>query len=138
MNPPLAHIQAALDVAEDHAVALGEVLTLCVVDDGGHLVALRRMDGAGLASLETGIGKAYTSAATGAPTAELNPLTQPGQPLFGFGSSVTNPRPFVPMAGGVPIVRDGVLAGAVGAAGARDSTRDHEVAQRAASHLEQA
>jgi uncharacterized protein GlcG (DUF336 family) len=124
----LAAVRRGMDAAQQAASDMGEILTLCAVDAGAHLIALVRMDGAGLASLETCIGKAYTAAATGAPTAELFPLTQPGQPLFGFAGSVSSPRPFVTMPGGVPIFVGRELVGAIGVAGARDSRRDHEVA----------
>ncbi|MFT3864166.1 MAG: heme-binding protein [Solirubrobacterales bacterium] len=91
--------------ARTEAERSGEVLTFAVMDEGGNMVAFARMDGAGLAGIETAIGKAYTAVATGAPTAELFPLTQPGRPLFGFGTSVAAPRPLVPMPGGFPALR---------------------------------
>jgi uncharacterized protein GlcG (DUF336 family) len=60
-----------LSQAQKLAVELGKPMTFAVVDAGGHLVALHRMDGARFITAEIATGKAYTSAAWGVPSAEM-------------------------------------------------------------------
>jgi uncharacterized protein GlcG (DUF336 family) len=59
-------------------------MVIAVVDAGGNLTALQRMDGALLVSLDIAVNKAYTAVATKMATHALAPLAQPGQPLFGI------------------------------------------------------
>jgi len=125
MRITLQQAQAAIAAALTAAESTGERVSVAVIDAGGHLIAFARMDRAGLASLETALGKAFASVSTGAPTVELAPLIQPGQPLFGM--TIASSRSMVMMAGGLPVEFDGELIGAIGTGGARSSGRDHEI-----------
>jgi uncharacterized protein GlcG (DUF336 family) len=103
---------AARAAAED----LGVPMSFAVMDPGGHLVALTRMDGAPWVSTDVAQGKAWTSAAYGAPShAQREKMT----PLPNFASALTTMTHgrFTPQTGAVPVFRDGVLLGALGASG---------------------
>jgi uncharacterized protein GlcG (DUF336 family) len=105
-----------LDAAEDAARGRGLALTLAVVDAAGHLVALHRMDGAPWITPDVALGKAWTAAAYGAPSAAQG---EKMRELHAFSASIsvaTGGR-FTPQIGGLPIVADGDTVGAMGASG---------------------
>ena len=60
------------------------------------------------------------------PTADLQPLIQPGQPLYGIEAS--NDGNLICFPGGIPLQRDGEVAGAIGVSGG-SVEQDHEVAE---------
>lgn len=105
---------------------------IAVVDAGGNLVALVRMDGAWLGSLDIAVNKAWTARAFDMPTAALSGLTQSGQP--GFGLNTTNGGRVVIFGGGIPIKNNGGVIGAVGASGG-SAEQDVLVAQAALSGM---
>ena len=88
---------------------------IAVVDAGGSLVAHVRMDGAWLGSIDIAIDKAWTARAFEMSTDDLAQLTQCGRP--GFGLNTTNHSRVVIFGGGMPIIVDGTVIGAVGASG---------------------
>ena len=73
------------------------------------------MDGALLASIEISQRKAYTARSLNMKTGDVMAYVQPGQPLYGMESG--HQPPFIVFGGGVPVVRDGKVVGAVGVAG---------------------
>lgn len=91
-------------------------MSFAVVDSGGHLVALARMDGAPFLTTEIATGKAYTAAAFKAPSAEVAKRFE-GRVQFTASISVVSHGRFTPGMGGVPIVVDGEVVGAIGASG---------------------
>ena len=106
-----------LDAAEEAARGRDLALTFAVVDAAGHLLALHRMDGAPWITPDIAIGKAWTAAAYGAPSAAQG---EKMRDLLAFSSSVsavTGGR-FTPQIGGLPITIDGEVAGGMGASGA--------------------
>jgi glc operon protein GlcG len=117
-----------LDAAETAAGERDLALTFAVVDAGGHLVALHRMDGAAWITPEIAIGKAWTAAAYGLPSAAQGEKMR-DLPVFSTSVSVATGGHFTPQIGGLPIVVDGAVAGAMGASGA--SGQDDEDAVRA-------
>src|SRR5437763_9748817 len=87
-------------------------MNIAVVDDGGHLIAFARQDGAILASIDIATRKAQTSALMKMTTADLGELAKPGGPLYGI--EVTNGG-LVIFGGGIPLHdEDNDLAGAIG------------------------
>ena len=70
--------------ATEKAREIGQPMNIAVVDDGGHLVAFARMDGAIKASIDISIRKARPSILMNAPTSALMPLAQPGAELYGL------------------------------------------------------
>ena len=121
-----------LSAAEAKAVAFGIPYCVAVVDAGGHLVAFLRQDGALIGSVDLAIGKAVTARIFDKTTAYLATLSQSGQPLFGIHES--NAGKVVIFGGGVPVVVDRTIVGAVGAS-AGTVEQDIEVAEAAIAAL---
>jgi uncharacterized protein GlcG (DUF336 family) len=116
--------------AEQKAQQMGQPMNIAVMDAGRNLMAFHRMDGAWVASIDIAIDKAFTSAGRGLTTREIGEMAQPGQPLFGINT--TNGGRIVIFAGGIPLMRDGVVVGAVGVSGGTPD-EDHEVAEAGVS-----
>jgi glc operon protein GlcG len=103
--------------AEDEARSRELRLSFAVVDSGGHVVALARMDGADWITPEVALGKAWTAAAFRAPS---DAQGQKAKDLVAFAGSIsaaTHGR-YTPQIGGLPLEIDGAVAGAMGASGA--------------------
>jgi uncharacterized protein GlcG (DUF336 family) len=115
MSVDLADARRIISAGERKAIELGIPYNIAVVDGGGGLVSHVRMDGAWLGSVDIAINKAWTARAFDASTEDLSRLTQSGQQ--GFGLNTTNDSKVVIFGGGIPIKRDGVVIGAVGASG---------------------
>ena len=81
---------ALLSGVRDEARSRDLSLAVAVVDDGGHVVASARMDGAALGAMRLAEGKAYTSILWGAPTGDFMQSTQPGGDDWGWNT--TDPR----------------------------------------------
>jgi uncharacterized protein GlcG (DUF336 family) len=103
------------EAARKHAGELGTNVTITVVDDGGNVRTQTRMDGARFGTLNVSANKAFTAAAFGAPTQVLSDLVQPGAPLYGFADAMGGR--FVSFGGGVPLVRNEAVIGAIGISG---------------------
>jgi uncharacterized protein GlcG (DUF336 family) len=115
-NLELAEADALLRVAEAAARDISVAMSFAAVDAGGHLVCFRRMDGAPWIGVDVAIGKAYTAAAYGVPTSAK---AERARELIHFTNAViamTGGR-YVPQDGGLPVRRDGVVIGAIGASG---------------------
>ena len=95
--------------------AMGIPLSVAVVDSGDQLVAFERMDAADLVSTSLALDKAYSALMNRMPTGDLGPYAQPGAEFYGY-ESLSGGR-MVVFAGGLPLVRDGVLVGAIGVSG---------------------
>ena len=131
-NITLTQAEAIIEACKAEAVSVGQPMNIAVVDDGGHLVAFGRMDGAIKASIDISTRKAVTSVLMAAPTADLTPLVQPGAELYGLEQTAGG---MVAFGGGVPLVRDGEIVGAVGVS-AGSVEQDVTVATAAAAALE--
>ncbi|EFV76396.1 heme-binding protein [Cytobacillus pseudoceanisediminis] len=108
--------------AEEKAKRIGVSMVISVVDEGGNLIAVHRMDDAWLASIEIAQNKAWTSVALKMPSANLADATVPAAELYGLNT--TNNGRLVVFGGGIPLVNDGKVAGAVGVSG---STVPHDI-----------
>lgn len=119
-------IVGARCAAEDVGVAV----CLAVVDRAGHLLAFERMDGAAVLSIQVAQDKAYSVAAfNGLPTDEWWPILESNPALLhGF---VKTDRLTV-FGGGMPVVVDGEVVGAVGASGG-SAEQDAAIASTGAS-----
>jgi uncharacterized protein GlcG (DUF336 family) len=105
---------ALLERVRAEAAGRDLALAIAVVDDGGHVVASQKMDGAALGAMQLAVGKAYTSVLWGMPSGEFTQSTQPGGDDWGWNT--TDPR-IVVYAGGLPLLVGGELVGGVGASG---------------------
>jgi uncharacterized protein GlcG (DUF336 family) len=106
-----------LEHGEAEARERGLALCFAVVDAAGHLVALHRMDGAPWITPDVALGKAWTAAAYGAPSATQGEKARDLVAFAGAISAATHGR-YTPQIGGLPIVIGGETAGAMGASGA--------------------
>ena len=97
--------------AADAARARGVGVVIAVVDDGGHLILLHRLDDAQVASVNVGIGKARTAAIYRRPSREFEEQIRAGRiAALALADST-------PLQGGVPIRLDGKVIGAIGVSG---------------------
>ncbi|WP_382303616.1 heme-binding protein [Herbiconiux sp. UC225_62] len=103
---------------------------IAVVDGGGNLVLLTRMDGAAIGSIDSSIAKARTAVHFAASTSDLSAAAAAGGPLATIATSSEVRLAFV--AGGVPILDpEGVVIGGLGAGGGSPS-QDHQAVSSAA------
>jgi uncharacterized protein GlcG (DUF336 family) len=116
--------------AAANARAHGEGAAIAVVDDGGNLISVERLDGTFPAGARISIGKARTAALFKKPTAAFEDIIRNGRtPMIAL-------EDFTPLQGGVPIVVDGAVVGAIGVSGAASAQRDEEVAKAGAAALQ--
>ncbi len=97
----------------------GTAMGAAVVDRGGNVVAVVRMDGAQIIAVPLAIDKAYTAVACGLPTEQWASSTQPGGGDWGFNTTLGGR--IVVFAGGVPVVVGGEVVGGLGVRGAAAS-----------------
>jgi len=101
---------------EAEAANQGLKLAFAVVDQGGHLVALHRMDGAPWIAPEVAIGKAWTAAAYQAPSAAQGEKMKELHAFSSAISAATHGR-FTPQIGGLPVTDGDAVIGGMGASG---------------------
>jgi glc operon protein GlcG len=119
-------VAAAIDYARAHSSPGGAI---AVVDDGGSIVALERLDGTFPAAPNISVGKARTAAYFKRPTRGIEDTINKGRVTMTTLPDVTY---FTPLAGGVPLTVNGQIVGAVGVSGAASAQQDDEIAQAAA------
>ena len=118
-----------IDAAEEEARRQELQLSFAVVDAGGHVVAIARMDGADWITPEVALGKAWTAAAFRAPSDAQGQKAKDLVAFAGAISAATHGR-YTPQIGGLPILVDGSPIGAMGASGA--TGQEDEAVVRAA------
>jgi glc operon protein GlcG len=121
-----AKIVTAAAVADANKRGIGVVIA--VVDDGGHLLMLERLDNTQVASVEVGIGKARTAAIFRRPTREFEEGIAKGRT-----ASLVIPGA-TPLQGGIPIIFEGQVIGAIGVSGDTPAA-DEEIAKVGAAAL---
>jgi uncharacterized protein GlcG (DUF336 family) len=121
-----------LSAGEAKAESLGIAYNIAVVDAGGHLIAFVRQDGSLIGSIDLAIDKAVTARLFDKATADLAGLAQSGRPLFGIQQS--NAGKVVIFGGGIPVVVNGDIIGAIGAS-AGTVEQDIAVAEAAIATL---
>ncbi|HXX21231.1 MAG TPA: heme-binding protein [Candidatus Acidoferrum sp.] len=125
--------RAVLAAAEDRAQEIRVPMNIAVVDDGGHLLVFTRMDGAKLSSIAISLVKAQAAAMRRAPTGPAMSGDQVNVPLA-LGLAVAAPGHQTPIRGGIPLIVDGQVVGAIGvSAGTED--QDSDVAQAGAAAI---
>ena len=123
--------RSAIDAAVAEAKTLAVAVVIAVADPAGHLLASHRMDGAPLLSIEVAADKAWTVAAFGRPSDWWADLLAEKPYLAALGKN----NRLMPVAGGVPVLRDGQVVGAVGVSGASgEEDRRIAAAGAAAAH----
>ena len=102
---------------------------IAVVDEGGNLMALERLDNTFAAGANISIGKARTAVLFKRPTKFFEDIIKNGR------TSMVTLNDFTPLQGGVPITVDGQVVGGVGVSGAASAQEDEEVAMAGAAGL---
>ena len=116
-------VKAIAAAAEAEAISNNWAVSICIVDDGGHLLSFQRLDGAAPISAHIAPGKARTAALGRRESKVYEDIINGGRVSF-----LSAPELQGMLEGGVPIMRDGQCLGAVGVSGVK-STEDAQVAK---------
>jgi len=121
-----------VDTALSRAASRSTPITVVTVDESGVIKELHRMDGAPLVSVQTAWNKAYAAAAIGMPPDDFySAIESDGAAVASFAN---RPRMAL-IGGGLPVVVDGQVAGAVGVAGAMTAAEDRQIAEAAVGEV---
>ena len=119
----LADIKTIAAAAEAEALKNHWAVTIAIVDAGGHLAWLQRLDGAAAMSAHIAPAKAHSAALSGKETKVFEEMIGGGRTAFLSAPTIEGL-----LEGGVPIVKDGQCIGAVGVSGVK-SVEDAQIAK---------
>lgn len=119
----LVDVKAIATAAEAEALQNNWAVTIAIVDDGGHLLWLQRLDGAPAISAHIAPAKAHTAALGRRESKVYEDVINQGRVSFLSAPTVSGM-----LEGGVPIMKDGQTIGAVGVSGVK-STEDAQIAR---------
>ena len=128
--------QLVLAAAQARAAEIKIPMDIAVVDDGGHLLAFARMDGAKLSSVEIAIRKAHCAAIRRLPSGPAR-TGEEINVVLSLGISIASQGRQIPLRGGVPLLVDGACVGAIGVSNGTED-QDVDVAQAGVRALERA
>ena len=114
--------------AEAEAAKNKWTVAIAIVDEGGHLIHLAKIDNTQYGSVDVAIQKAQTSAAFKRPTKVFE------EAIVGGRNAIIALKGALPLEGGLPIIHDGKVIGAIGVSGVK-STEDGQVAKAGADAL---
>jgi glc operon protein GlcG len=131
-GPPISLEQAKKVMAGAEAEAMKNKwnVVITVLDSGGHVVALHRLDGTQLGSIEAARQKAYSAVLYRRPTKVFQDLVAQG----GANLRLLSLAGASPLEGGIPIIVNGTIVGAIGVSGVT-SEQDAQVAKAGADSL---
>ena len=116
--------------AEAEAKKNNWAVSIAVLDAAGHMVVFHRMDGAKLVAIDIAIRKARTAVYFQQPTKSLE------EEVAGGRTALLPIEGFMPLEGGVPLMADGVMVGAIGVSGVTGA-QDAQCAHAGAAALTQ-
>lgn len=119
----LSDVKAIAAAAEAEALRNQWAVTIAIVDDGGHLLWLQRLDGAAAISSQIAPAKAHTAALGRRESKVYEDVVNGGRTSFLSAPGIQGL-----LEGGVPIMKDGVCLGAVGVSGVK-SSEDAQIAK---------
>lgn len=119
----LADLKKIAQAAEQEAQANAWAVTIAIVDAGGHMLWLQRLDGAAPLSAHIAVGKARTAAMGRRESKVYEEMVNGGRTSF-----LSAPGVDAVLEGGVPIMHNGHCLGAVGVSGVK-STEDAQIAR---------
>ena len=114
---------------ETEALLKNWAVSIAIVDDGGHLISLQRLDGAPLTSMQIATGKARTAAMGRKPSKVYEDMVANGRI-----AALSMPGELTFLEGGEPVVIDGEVVGAVGVSGVK-SPEDAQIARFGINHF---
>ena len=125
-------LTAAITRAEEFGIAV----TVAIVDPGGHMLVLERMDGGRFHTVHSSTTKAVTAASNKRPTTTRGAQGQNLDTLHAIGLSLAaGPNRWTAMEGGFPIIVDGECLGGIGVSGG-DWQQDEEIAKAAVEAID--
>ncbi len=122
----LAGAEKAIDAAHALAIKRGAGGAIAVVDAGGHLIALHRLDGTFPAAADVATDKARTAATFCKPTSAFEDAIRGGR------VALVGVKEMTPLQGGIPILHDGFVVGAIGVSGSHSAAEDEEISKAGA------
>jgi uncharacterized protein GlcG (DUF336 family) len=122
-----ADVKKMLAACEAEAAKNKWAVSIAIVDDGGYLLGLSRMDGASALTAEVSLGKARTSALTKRPSKFFEDRIKERPAFANFPAGIL-------IQGGIPLIHDNECIGAIGVSGVQ-SHEDEQVAQAGAGAL---
>lgn len=139
-NHPKLTLEGArtmLAAAERRATEINVPMNIAVVDDGGHLIAFTRMDGAKLSSIRIAMNKAHSAAIRRKPSGPA--ISANGQPdvMLSVSLAIGSGAQQTPIRGGLPLIVDGEIVGAIGVSNGTED-EDVDVARAGAAAIEKA
>jgi glc operon protein GlcG len=123
----LADVKKMLAACEAEAAKNKWAVSIAIVDDGGYVLAVQRMDGASAITAEVALGKARTSAMTKRPSKFFEDRIKERPAFAGFPAGIL-------IQGGVPVLHENECVGAIGVSGVQ-SHEDEQIAHAGASSL---
>lgn len=131
-GPPIGieNARKAMTAAEGEATKNNWAVVIAIIDSGGHIVMLHRRDDVQLSSIELSQGKAKTALMFKRPSKVLDDAISAGGPGLRFLAL----KDIVPLEGGLPLVIDGKIVGAIGVSGVL-SSQDAQIAKAGADAL---
>jgi len=125
-GPPIGieNARRVMAAAEAEATKNNWAVVIAIIDSGGHIVMMHRFDNTQLSSIDISQGKAKTALMFKRPTKVLDDAIQAG----GGGLRFLALKDIVPLEGGIPIVIDGKIVGAIGVSGVL-SSQDAQIAR---------
>lgn len=127
MNITLEQARQLIDIARRRAAAINKPITVVIVDTGGFVVSIDRMDGARPLQPSIATAKAYTAAVMQRPSAMLKGWSD-SQPQFFAQVSTMGHHPIVATGGGMTLRKGGVLMGGLGISGGTGE-EDQQIAE---------
>jgi glc operon protein GlcG len=121
-----AEAKRILHAIETELLRRNKAAVIAVADHQGELIALSRMDWASVSSVVIAANKAWTAAREGKPTYEIGQSAR--DPQAGFDMGYYGDRRYVGWGGGIPVIYDGRVIGAIAVSGLSES-EDIELAQ---------
>jgi uncharacterized protein GlcG (DUF336 family) len=124
-------VRLMMDAALTRAAELGITVTVAIVDDGGHLLMLERMEGGRFHTVHSATTKAVTAASNKRPTSSKGAQGQELDVLHALGLTLAaGPQNWTAMEGGYPVMVENECIGGIGVAGG-DWKQDEEISQAA-------
>lgn len=124
----LSKAKLLIEAVEEEAARQGMKVVVSICNAHGNPVAVHVMDGAFLVSFDAAMKKAYSAAAVRMPTIELAKIAAPGQTFYGVDR--LDDGKITVIGGGIPLIKEGVLCGAIGVSGGTGE-EDHALAAKA-------
>jgi glc operon protein GlcG len=122
----MAEAQKAIEIIKTEMLKRGKAAVIAVADAHGELIALLRVDGAPLTSIQIATNKAYTAARDRKASRDIGQSSR--DPQKGFDIAYYGDPKILGWGGGLPVVLEGAVVGAVGVSGLPEM-EDIELAQ---------